>query len=357
MNTQIPQSTGVLPLFTVRHLLAVLLLALLGIPSQSWSQSQHNHKHKHGQKCGHLTMHRRLVQRSNPALQNQIRQARQRLENNIKVFKAERAKQRTKAAVLTIPVVFHVVHDGGVENISDAQIIEAVKQINEDFRATNPEISNVVPAFQSLVADVEVEFALAQKDPNGNPTTGITRTRSTLTYNGGQIALKELIRWPRNMYLNVWVVRSSDGGNGSGFAFYPSSTVGANAIYDGVVCSHWAIGRTGTAVSTHYKLLTHEIGHWANLKHTWGDQTNNGDAGACSDDDDVSDTPNTQGTTGCNLTQSTCGSLDNTQNYMDYANCPNMFTLGQKTRMLAALNSTVAERNNLWSASNLGIRK
>ncbi|OJJ20510.1 hypothetical protein BKI52_18820 [marine bacterium AO1-C] len=298
-------------------------------------------------------MHRQLEKRANPLLLQQIKQARQGLEQHTRVFQSQRANQRTKATVLTIPIVFHVVHDGGVENISDAQIIEAVKQINEDFRATNPEISAVVPAFQNLVADVEVEFALAQKDPNGNPTTGITRTRSTLTYNGGQIALKELVRWPRNMYLNVWVVRSSDGGNGSGFAFYPSSTVGANAIYDGVVCSHWAIGRTGTAVSTHYKLLTHEIGHWANLKHTWGDQTNNGDAGACSDDDDVSDTPNTQGTTGCNLTQSTCGSLDNTQNYMDYANCPNMFTLGQKTRMLAALNSSVAERNNLWSASNL----
>lgn len=348
MYTNLSLQAGRIKLPYIQRSLLGLLAILLIFNTQAWSQSTH-----HTPKCGHLSMHQQLQQRVNPLLKQQMEKARQLLEQQTIMLKQQQAKQRTTGTVLTIPIVFHVVHDGGAENISDDQITEAVKQINEDFRAQNPEISQVVPAFQNLVADVEVQFALAQKDPNGNPTSGITRTRSSLTYNGGQIALKQLIRWPRNMYLNVWVVRSSDGGNGSGFAFYPSSTVGANAIYDGVVASHWAIGRTGTALSTHYKLLTHEIGHWANLKHTWGDQSNNGADVSCNYDDEVNDTPNTKGTTGCNLTQSTCGSLDNTQNYMDYANCPNMFTLGQKTRMLAALNSTVAERNNLWSASNL----
>jgi PKD repeat protein len=298
-------------------------------------------------------MQQKLLQRANPLLKQQIEKARRSLETHTVQFSKQRAQQRTTQQVLTIPIVFHVVHDGGVENISDAQIIEAVKQLNEDFSATNPGVGNVINAFKPLVANVGLKFVLAQKDPNGNPTTGITRTRSSFTYNGGNIGLKELIRWPRNMYLNVWVVRSSDGGNGSGFAFYPSGTVGANAIYDGVVCSHWAIGRTGTAAATHYKLLTHEVGHWANLKHVWGDQTNNGDANACNDDDDVSDTPNTIGSTGCTLDATSCGSLDNNQNYMDYGTCSEMFTEGQKTRMLAAMNSSVGERNNLWTAANL----
>lgn len=305
------------------------------------------------EKCEHLPQYQRLMQQTTPLQKQKMEKARKSLENFTQRFASQHKNQRTTGTALTIPVVFHVVHDNGEENIADAQIIEAVKQINEDFSAQNPEISDVVPAFQNIVADAGIQFELAKKDPNGNPTTGITRTQSSLTTNGGNIALKELIRWPRNMYLNIWIVRSSDGRNGSGFAYYPASTEGEYEVYDGVVASHWAVGRTGTAVWTHYKLLTHEIGHWANLKHTWGDQTSNGMRRGCNYDDGVNDTPNTTGTTGCDLTQESCSSLDNTQNYMDYSNCPNMFTEGQKTRMLAALNSSVAGRNNLWSAANI----
>ncbi|WP_299455215.1 GEVED domain-containing protein [uncultured Microscilla sp.] len=326
-----------------------LLVVLLTMSNNGWSQQI-----PHSTKCGHLHMHQKLMQHTNPALKRQIEHARRALENKTVQFKKQQARQSSASqSVLTIPIVFHVVHDGGIENISDAQIIESVKQLNEDFSATNPGVGDVINEFKPLVANVGLKFVLAQKDPNGNPTTGITRTRSSFTYNGGNIGLKQLIRWPRNMYLNVWVVRSSDGGNGSGFAFYPSGTVGTNAVYDGVVVSHWAVGRTGTAASTHYKLLTHEVGHWANLKHIWGGDTSNGDAAACNDDDDVSDTPNSIGTTGCELAATSCGSLDNNQNYMDYGTCSEMFTEGQKTRMLAAMNSSVGERNNLWTQANL----
>ncbi|WP_299455216.1 GEVED domain-containing protein [uncultured Microscilla sp.] len=319
-----------------------------------WTMSAWAQKSPPHYKCGHLPMHKKLLQHANPLLKQQIENARQILEKQTTEFTTLSArKSSVSQSVLTIPIVFHVVHDGGAENISDAQIIESVKQLNEDFSATNPGVGDVVDAFKPLVANVGLKFVLAQKDPNGNPTTGITRTRSSHTYNGGNIGLKQLIRWPRNMYLNVWVVRSSDGGNGSGFAFYPSGTVGSNAVYDGVVVSHWAVGRTGTAAATHYKLLTHEVGHWANLKHIWGGDTSNSDDSACNDDDDVSDTPNTKGTTGCELTATSCGSLDNNQNYMDYGTCSEMFTEGQKTRMLAAMNSSVGERNNLWTQANL----
>ena len=253
---------------------------------------------------------------------------------------------------IVVPIVFHVVHDNGPENISDAQIHEAVVQLNEDFSATNPELTDVDPAFEGLVADVGMVFRLADFDPNGQPTTGINRIQSELTYNGSNLALKQMIQWDPTMYLNVWVVHSSDGGNGSAFAFYPGDVEGSASVYDGIVSSYWAVGRTETAVWTHYKILAHEVGHWANLKHTWGDQSYNGSTAGCAFDDEVEDTPNTIGNTGCDLTAVSCGTPDNVQNYMDYSNCSSMFTWGQKTRMLATMCSDVAGRNNLWSEEN-----
>ena len=253
---------------------------------------------------------------------------------------------------LVIPIVFHVVHDNGPENISDTQIHEAIVQLNEDFSATNPELAEVDPAFEGLVADVGMVFRLADFDPNGQPTTGINRIQSDLTYNGSNLALKQMIQWDPTMYLNVWVVHSSDGGNGSAFAFYPGDVEGSASVYDGVVSSYWAVGRTETAVWTHYKILAHEVGHWANLKHTWGDQSYNGSTAGCAYDDEVEDTPNTLGNTGCDVTAESCGTPDNVQNYMDYSNCSSMFTEGQKTRMLATMCSDVAGRNNIWSPEN-----
>lgn len=235
---------------------------------------------------------------------------------------------------LVIPIVYHIVHDNGEENISDAQIHESIVQINEDFTAENSGLADVHENFISSIADVGMSFSLADLDPNGEPTTGINRIQSELTYNGSQLALKEMIQWDPTMYLNIWVVNSSDGGNGSAFAYYPASVEGSSSIYDGVVCSYWAVGRTETAAWTHYKILTHEIGHWANLKHTWGDESGNQAIAGCSFDDGVEDTPNTIGNTDCDLEGSSCGSQDNGQNYMDYSNCSNMFTTGQKTRML-----------------------
>ena len=253
---------------------------------------------------------------------------------------------------LVIPIVYHIVHDNGEENISDAQILESIVQINEDFTAINAGLSDVQENFTSLIADVGISFRLADLDPNGEPTTGINRIQSDLTFNGSQIALKQMVQWDPTMYLNIWVVNSSDGGNGSAFAYYPASVEGSSSVYDGVVSSYWAVGRTETAAWTHYKILTHEIGHWANLKHTWGDDSGNQAAAGCSFDDGVEDTPNTIGNTGCDLGATSCGSQDNVQNYMDYSNCSNMFTIGQKTRMLAALNSDVGGRNNLWTDEN-----
>jgi len=321
----------------MKRLLLVLSLFILGGPLLAQNSCVHKEQ-------------REKMKKEHPELIQEQETRNQFLENFTQNFSNSTSVRSSEN--LLIPVVFHVVHNNGIENISDAQINESIVQLNEDFTAINPGLVDVHPSFTDLVADVGFEFRLAELDPNGEPTTGINRIQSELTYNGSQIALKEMIQWDPTMYLNIWVVYSSNGNNGSAFAYYPADVEGSGSIYDGVVSSYWAVGRTETAVWTHYKILTHEVGHWANLKHTWGDQSNNQAAAGCEFDDGVEDTPNTIGNTGCDLEAISCGSQDNTQNYMDYGNCTNMFTLGQKTRMLAALNSDVGSRNNLWSESN-----
>ena len=299
--------------------------------------------------CAHKEQ-REKMQKEHPELIPAQEARRQFLENFTHHF---HTNQSVRSSVnLLIPVVFHVVHNNGVENISDAQIHESIVQLNEDYAAVNPELVDVHPNFTDLIANVGFEFRLAELDPNGEPTTGINRIQSELTYNGSDIALKQMIQWDPTMYLNIWVVYSSNGGNGSAFAYYPADVEGSGSIYDGIVSSYWAVGRTETAVWTHYKILTHEVGHWANLKHTWGDQSGNQSSAGCSYDDAVVDTPNTIGNTGCDLEAVSCETHDNVQNYMDYSNCSNMFTEGQKTRMVAALNSPVGGRNNLWTTEN-----
>nr|MBC8518612.1 collagenase [Euryarchaeota archaeon] len=253
--------------------------------------------------CAH-TEQRKKMQKEHPELIPAQEARRQFLENFTHNFSANQSVQ--SSVNLLIPIVFHVVHDNGVENISDAQIHESIVQLNEDYAAVNPELVDVHPNFTDLIANVGFEFRLAELDPNGEPTTGINRIQSELTYNGSDIALKQMIQWDPTMYLNIWVVYSSNGGNGSAFAYYPADVEGSGSIYDGVVSSYWAVGRTETAVWTHYKILTHEVGHWANLKHTWGDQSNNQSLSGCSYDDAVEDTPNTIGNTGCDLEAISC---------------------------------------------------
>ena len=322
----------------MKHLLFALSLFLF---SSSSLLAQHS--------CAH-TEQRKKMHKEHPELIPAQEARRQFLENFTQNFTTNQSAQ--SFVNLLIPVVFHVVHDNGVENISDAQIHESIVQLNEDYAAVNPELVDVHPNFTDLVANVGFEFRLAELDPNGEPTTGINRIQSELTYNGSDIALKQMIQWDPTMYLNIWVVYSSNGSNGSAFAYYPADVEGSASIYDGVVSSYWAVGRTETAIWTHYKILTHEVGHWANLKHTWGDESYNQSLSGCSYDDAVEDTPNTIGNTGCDLEAISCETHDNVQNYMDYSNCSNMFTEGQKTRMVAALNSPVGGRNNLWTESN-----
>lgn len=255
--------------------------------------------------------------------------------------------------IYQIPVVFHVIHNNGPENISDAQIYDAMFILNRDFRKQNADTVAVVSAFEDIIADVGIEFVLASKDPDGNCHSGINRVQSPLTTEGGS-EMKSLSMWPRDMYMNVWVC--ADAGDGTaGYTFLPSTVSGNwGAQNDGIVLRHDYTGSIGTGSLFRSRTLTHEVGHWINLSHTWGPTNSPNDPDNCFFDDDVADTPNTIGYVSCNLNGASCDSeLDNVQNYMEYSYCSRMFTEGQRLRMRAALTSPIAQRNQLITQSNL----
>lgn len=249
-----------------------------------------------------------------------------------------------------VPVVFHIIHNNGPENISNEQVYDAVRILNNDFNKLNSDWQNVRPAFLDLVADVGIEFRLAQLDPQGNCTNGITRTVSDLTYEG-DYNMAGLIQWPRNRYMNIWVGASANGA--AGYTNYPW-VLNNQPQRDGIVVKHDYVGSIGTSSIGRSRVLTHEVGHWLNLPHCWGNSNEPGVEENCSMDDGVEDTPLTVGWTSCNLNGSSCGSpLDNVENYMEYSYCAKMFTVGQGTRMIAALTSSIAQRSSLWQDNNL----
>jgi PKD repeat protein len=253
-------------------------------------------------------------------------------------------------AVKIIPVVVHIIHNYGPENTSKAQVLNAISILNRDFQKLNADTSQVIQTFKGRVAAPNFEFRLAQIDPDGNCTDGITRTVSDLTFSADD-NVKDLISWPTNKYYNIWVVDRISFGAG-GYAYLPGSSP-CNGC-DGVVVLNTQFGNIGTSNGGNFseRTLTHETGHWFNLNHTWG--SNNNCGSGCSGTDNVSDTPKTAGSCQvCDLAQADCGVLANVQNYMDYSTCTVMFTSGQSTRMLAAAASGTGGRNNLSANANL----
>ncbi|MFM9985910.1 MAG: M43 family zinc metalloprotease [Flavobacteriales bacterium] len=256
--------------------------------------------------------------------------------------------------IYIIPVVFHIIHDNGEENISAEQVHDALEVLTRDFRKQNPDTTGIVDAFEDIAADVRIEFRLATKDPDGNCHTGINRIASELTYDGFNNDMKALSYWPRDMYLNIWVCNTI-GSNTAGFTNLPGDVNSPwMADEDGIVIKHNYCGTIGTGSGFTSRTLTHEIGHWLNLYHTWGPGNSPEDPDNCGQSDLVSDTPTTIGWTSCNLSGASCGSdVDNVQNYMEYSYCSRMFTWGQRQRMRAALTSNTAQRNQLITQSNL----
>ncbi len=253
--------------------------------------------------------------------------------------------------VYTIPVVFHIIHEYGTENISDAQVINQVAILNEDFRKLNADTSLVIPEFDSLIADAHINFRLATLDPDGNCTNGINHYYSHETRIGDDFSKTHL--WPRNKYLNIWVVKKMESGI-AGYAYYPSATAGMLAFADGIIILNQHIGNIGTGTPDNSRSLTHEVGHYLNLPHTWG--SNNDNNVACGNDG-IPDTPETAGSPIeiCDLALAECnaGIIENVQNYMDYSYCSVMFTPGQALVMEATLNSNISYRDNLWQSENL----
>jgi len=253
-----------------------------------------------------------------------------------------------KQAAVTyyIPVVFHILHQYGPENISDAQVLDAVRIMNEDFQKLNPDISQVVTQFQGISSDTQIGFRLARKDPSGNCTNGIDRivTAETMIGDDGS----KLNGWPNNKYLNIWVAGTISNG-AAGYSFLPGTTSNSN---DGIMILSTYVGSIGTGNPVTSRALTHEVGHYLNLQHPWGSSNN---PGITCGNDNVTDTPVTKGWTSCNLSGAVCNTsiLENVQNFMEYSYCTRMYTTGQKTRMTNALNSFVSGRNNLWKSNNL----
>jgi Pregnancy-associated plasma protein-A/Secretion system C-terminal sorting domain/Fibronectin type III domain/Bacterial pre-peptidase C-terminal domain len=245
--------------------------------------------------------------------------------------------QFTTRGTITLPIVIHVLHRVGVENISDAQIFSQIAVLNKDFRAQNPDKSLVAAPFKDFIADAGIEFCLAKRDPSGNATTGIHRKNTDRTSWGTSDDMKKASLggadpWNTAEYINIWVCNI--GGGALGFSQLP----GIDPLTDGLVIDYRYFGTAGTVhvPFDRGRTVTHELGHFFNLRHIWGD--------AECGDDYVADTPQHSAPHFGFPTfplYSTCAGnpLKLTNNFMDYVNdnCMVMFTTGQKNRMLATL--------------------
>ncbi|MGJ5642828.1 M43 family zinc metalloprotease [Formosa sp. S-31] len=308
-----------------------------------------------GEQCGFINAEIRLQSKHPSRLDDT--QFESWLSPKITKLKAERSLGRTDNSIIQIPVVVHVIHDGDsygkMENITDSQIESQITVLNQDFRKMMD-----TPGYNDnpVGADIGIEFVLAKQTPDRCPTNGIDRVnmqRATWSEEDIDDILKPATIWDPEHYLNMWsvVLTRTDL---LGYAQFPSASGldgmpvnGGAANSDGVVCRYNSFGSIafddGTFnLSAPYNLgrtMTHEVGHFLGLRHIWGD-------GGCSLDDYVADTPlSSQSNTGCPAID-TCNEegetepvYDMVENYMDYTNdaCMNIFTQGQKERILAVL--------------------
>lgn len=315
--------------------------------------------HEHVEKCGtHIFTEREMA--ADPQYKADIEAYRAEIQRYIE--QARREGKPKNGGKRIIPVVFHVIHEYGSENISKEQILSQIESLNRDFSFTNPDKSNIPAGFMELAADPEIEFRLATKDDAGRCTDGIVRIYSPKTSNAADVTeFKALSFWNSYKYLNIWVVRSiassvsSVPGQVLGYAQFPGTR---RVSTDGIVLRSDCVGTIGTAAANNRRgrTATHEIGHWLGLRHIWGDA----DCGS----DGVDDTPIAFGpnygicwnrfpynTTSCDRPQpDTLGEMF--MNYMDYSDdhCMAMFTKGQKEVMDATLNGY---RKHICSPENL----
>ncbi len=326
-----------------RHVLALLSLLSLG----PVALAQESHK-----PCGTDQERARMIAEDPTYLEREaafLQELQDLMQNSV--------SDRDDDQVYVIPVVFHILHLKGKENITNEQILNQMDILNRDYAKENADTSIVWPPFQDIIADMDIEFRLASRDPTGQCTNGIVRHQTIETLRGESTS--KLTPWPRDKYLNVWVTNRILSGAAGYFSYGPWS------VLDGIMILNDYVGSIGTSNENASRALTHEVGHYLSLAHVWG--TNNGvpenappghmqaDCG----DDGVEDTPLTRG---WNFCPSMANSMDcdptiveNVQNYMEYSYCSYMFTEGQRTRARSALNSPTYQRSNLWTDANLHV--
>lgn len=287
------------------------------------------------QRC-HSTELFEIMKTTYPDLESRVRDAetrmRQRLESG--------EMMRDGEEIIYIPVVVHVIWNTNIQNISDEQIQSQIDVLNEDYNRENVDAVSTPADFLDVAASANIRFCLADMDPNGNITNGITRTQVLTTSfdpfdedihystSGGKDP------WPVDEYLNIWVVNFSNS-NILGYSSVPGWWPPQS---DGPVINYRFFGREGTVLFPFNKgrTVTHEVGHWLGLRHIWGD-------GGCGMDDGIDDTPRSDAANfGCATGHISCGTVDMVQNYMDYSDdaCFNLFTQGQVDAMRAVLETT-----------------
>lgn len=303
--------------------------------------------------CGSME-YKEMEEKADPS----IKIVRAQIESQVRDYIANQKINPTAHAVITIPVVFHVVYNTAAENVSNNCIAQTLIALNNDFRKLNSDFTTKTPsAFQPLGADCEIQFCMATVDPTGAATTGITRTSTSVTTFSGNNAVKYTSQggkdiWNRNNYVNLWVCDL--GSSLLGYAQFP----GGAAATDGVVCHYYYLVSAGGCGGAPYdkgRTTVHELGHWFGLLHIWGDAT-------CGNDN-VSDTPTQQTyNVGCpsfpHVTCSNGPNGDMFMNYMDYTDdaCMVMFTTGQKNVMAGIMNTTRASlKTSTACASTTGL--
>lgn len=284
--------------------------------------------------CAQMVVHELLVE-----TQPEYRERRLEVERQTREIIESGQAMRVAAKLVTIPVVVHVVYRTEEENISDAQVHSQIKALNRDYAAKNTDKKKVPADWKGLVANANIQFELASKDPAGKQTAGITRTQTTVASFGTEDEIKSkktggVDPWPTDRYLNLWVCNL--GGGLLGYAQFP----GGPAARDGVVILYTAFGTQGAAKAPYNKgrTATHEVGHFFNLRHIWGDRND------CTGNDFVADTPPAQQAnfgkpTFPHITCNNGPDGDMFMNYMDYVDddAMVMFTTGQVARMNATL--------------------
>ncbi|MNK33156.1 Pregnancy-associated plasma protein-A [compost metagenome] len=334
----------------MRKKLLLGVFSLMGVASTGNLFAQETHF-----SCGSHTQMKKLYA-ENPGLEEDYKKLMNRYTEN----RIINGKSNT---VRIIPIVFHIVHEYGAENVSDQQIQDQMVILNEDFQHLNTDLNVVVSPFDTITGDAKLEFRLATLDPYGNCTNGIEHIYNHNTNQGDDYS--KLNQWDRDKYLNVWLTASIGSAGVAGYAYYPTGVTGVGFWRDGIIILNNYVGDSGTSSPHNSRALTHEIGHYLGLAHTWGNDNDPGNQASCGQDDGIGDTPNCIGLTTCNMNANTCVEStspenywpvdvnDNTQNFMDYSYCSVMFTNGQASFMNNVLEQETSGRNNLYTSTNL----